>query len=315
MPAISHKARHPNIIRIRNIHGTNGHICIQIIPNPQNRHMEYSNRLRILKAWAPDIPNNHIARNLSKEFPSQWHAVRQMIFICWEPTEETHSKTIHLPWWNLIPCGSHHLPMVHDKHMFHWNHGAMVDLGKHHLHHCVHYLYLYPCMVDKWETKKQICNDMPIKSCRADSIQSLAPWTLKACSFQWQFTISQRGISIKKNPHHTQTSWRVILCNLRTAWSGSKLVQYVVVTLCGILNIMCTQITLPKWFLKFCVQSTSPHLSHQAFEAWSPHSRPMDPMEMRPSEGHALQHRWSMLQRSPHRAVLCDLKKLKGFLW
>ena len=53
----------------------------------------------------------------------------------------------------------------------------------------------------------------------------------------------------QKNPHHTQTSWRVNLCNLRTAWSGYKLVQYVVATLCGILNIMCTQITLPKWWV------------------------------------------------------------------
>lgn len=156
---------------------------------------------------------------------------------------------------------------------------------------------------------------MPIKSCRADSIQSLAPWTLKACSFQWQFPISQRGISIKKKTHHTQTSWRVNLCNLRTAWSGSKLVQYLVVTLRGILNIMCTQITLPKWWVNSASKVhhhtlVTRHLRHDP-----PHSRPMDLVEMRPSEGHALQHRWSMLQRSPHRAVLCDLKKLKGFLW
>ena len=142
MPAISHKARHPNIIRIRKIHGSKSFQIHKI------DIVEYSNRLRILKAWAPDIPNNHVARDLSKEFPSQWHASPSNDFHMLRPTEEAHSKAIHLPWRilsHVVPTISH----VHDVHA-HWNHGAMVGLGRHHLHHCVHYLYLCPCIVDKW---------------------------------------------------------------------------------------------------------------------------------------------------------------------
>ena len=74
----------------------------------------------------------------------------------------------------------------------------------------------------------------------------LGPWRLAAFSGNSQF---HNEAYQSNNPHHTQTSWRVNLCNLRTAYSGSKLVEYVVVTLCGVLNIMCTQITLPKWWV------------------------------------------------------------------
>ena len=129
---------------------------------------------------------------------------------------------------------------------------------------------------------------------------------------------------IQRIPHHTQTSWRVSLCNL--AKLGSRSVQYIVVllSLCWHSRYHVHPFLATRhWhfqsdFRQFCIQVTSPHLSHNKFSlsnllVFMRSARPP------PSEVHALLHRWSMLQRSPHRAVLCDLRSRFGllgrFLW